>query len=237
MRRRGGCLGLLTILALGAVVLSALLPLAAAGLVTVGLEAAGLRGDRLAVRVEAEPALRLLTGDADRVVVDGSGVRWGTTTAASLRLVLVGVDLLGRRAATIEGRLTGVETGGPTGPLAVASVEIDGPGTGPDARLAIAPGEAGRVVADLAASVGLVGGRVVLEPPDRVAVAVAGRRLEARIGVDEGSVVVAGSGLPRLVLLEAGVVAGLAVGSVRVQADGGLVVEGRLDPTALGLVP
>lgn len=237
MRRRGGCLGLLTILALGAVVLSALLPPAAAGLVTVGLEAAGLRGDRLAVEVEAEPALRLLTGRADRVRIEGSGVRWADSTAASLHLVFVGVDLLGRRAATIEGRLAGVETDGPSGPLSVASVAIEGPGAGPAARLGVDPGEARRVVAALASSVGLVGGRVALEPPDRVAVSVAGRSLEARIVVDDGSVVVTGSGLPRLVVLRAGAVAGLVIGSVRVEADGGLLVEGRLDPTALGLVP
>ncbi len=238
MGRRGGCLAVLVILALGGIVLSLLLPPTAAGLVTLGLEAAGLRADRLVVSVEADPPLRLLVGRADRVVVDGTEIRWGTTSAASLALVLVDVDLVGRRAASLDGQLLDVRTAdGPAGPVAVASVAISGPGSGPDARATVAPAEASRVVRALAGSVGLAAARVVLEAPDRVLVTVGGRTLEARLGVAEGAVVVAGPAVPRLVVLAAGSVGGVRVQSVRIGADGEIVVEGRLAPAVFGLAP
>lgn len=97
------------------------------------------------------------------------------------------------------------------------------------------PAEAIRVVLALARGVGLVEGRLVLAPADRVELDVAGRRLTARVAVVDGSVVVEGGGLPRLVVLGAGAVAGLEVRSVMIGTDGGLVVEGRLDPGRLGL--
>jgi hypothetical protein len=228
----------LLIVALGGTILSFLLPSVAAGLVTLGLEAAGPRADQLAVSVEADPPLRLLFARADRVVVEAAGVRWGTTSAGSLSLVLEGVDLVARRAETIDGRLTDVRTAdGPAGPVTVASVTISGSGSGPQVRAVVAPAEAARVVEGLAGSVGLAGARIVLEPPDRVLVTVAGRRIEARVVVTAGAVVVTATGLPNLVVLRAGSVGDVEIRSVGVAADGGLVIEGRLDPVVFGLAP
>lgn len=136
MGRRSGCLGGLVILALAGLVLSLLLPSAAGGLVELGLTAAGLRAEHLVVRVEADPPLRILLGRADRVVVEGSGITWDGTTAASLALV---------------------------------AADVDGPG------------------------------------------------------------------LPTLVVLGAEAVRGLVLRSVAVEADGGVLVERRLDPGLLGL--
>ena len=238
MGRRSGCLGGLVILALAGLVLSLLLPFAAGGLVELGLTAAGLRAEHLVVRVEADPPLRLLLGRADRVVVEGSGITWNGTTAASLALVAVDVDLLGRHADTVGGRLSNVRlAAGPAGALTVTELEIEGPGSGPDARLRIAAAEARRAVEALAAALGVGVVRVALEPPDRVVVGIAGQRLAARIAVVEGSVVVNGPGLPSIVVLGAKAVRGLVLRSVAVEADGGLLVEGRLDPGLLGLAP
>lgn len=46
-----------------------------------------------------------------------------------------------------------------------------------------------------------------------------------------------GPGLPTIVVLGAKAVRGLVLRSVAVEADGGLLVEGRLDPGLLGLAP
>lgn len=235
MGRRGGCGGAVVILVLAGVVLSLLLPAVAGGLVGLGLEAAGLRAEELSVRVEANPPLRLLAGRADRVVVEGTSVRWDGTTADALAVTLDDVDLFARRAGSVDGRLEGVEATGPVGTLVIARVEIAGPGDGPTTRLFVTPAETTRVVLALARGVGLVEGRVVLAPPDRVELDVAGRRLTARVAVVDGSVVVEGGGLPRLVVLEAGAASGLEIRSVVIGTDGGLVVEGRLDPGRLGL--
>lgn len=236
MGRRSGCGGALAIVVLAAVVLSIALPPVWAGLVRLGLEATGLRADELIVRVEANPSLRLLVGQADRVVVEGTMARWDGMTARSLDLTLDAVDLFGRRAGSVEGLLEEVSVeAGPAGPLAVARVEISGPGSGPTARLSVAPSEARRLVEALARGVGGVGVQVVLMAPDRVALEVADRRLLARVAVVDGAVVVEGQGLPPLSVLAAGAMSGLEVESVAVGADGGLVIEGRLDPRRLGL--
>ncbi|MER3418946.1 MAG: hypothetical protein C4343_07675 [Chloroflexota bacterium] len=238
MVRRSGCLAVLLIVALGATILSVLLPSVATGLVTLGLEAAGLRADRLNVSVEADPPFRLLLARADRVVIEATGVRWETTSAGLLSLVLYGVDLVARRAETIDGQLTDVRvTNSPAGPVAIASVTISGSGNGPQARALVAPAEAARVVRALAGSVGLAGARIALEPLDRVLVTVAGLRVEARVVVTGGAVVVTATGLPNLVVLRAGSVGGLQIRSVGVAADGGFVIEGRLDPAIFGLAP
>ncbi len=236
MGRRSGCGGAIAILGLAIVLLWAVLPPAAAGLIRLGLEAAGLRADRLVVRVEADPPLRLLAGRADRVAVEGTIVRWDGMAAHSLALTLDDVDLFGRRAGRVEGLLEGVDiAAGTAGSLVAVRIEVSGAGSGPRARLIVAPEEAARVVLALARGVGVVGGRVTLVPPDRVEVEVAGHRLTARVAVVDGDVVVEGGGLARLVVLEAGAVAGFTVNSVVVGSDRGLVVEGRLDPGRLGL--
>lgn len=100
MGRRGGCGGAVVILVLAIIVLSLLLPAVAGGLVGLGLEAAGLRAAELSVRVEANLPLRLLAGRADRVLVEGTRVRWDEATAEALAVTLDDVDLLARRAGS-----------------------------------------------------------------------------------------------------------------------------------------
>lgn len=233
--RRSGCGGAVVTLVVAGALLSLLLPVAAGGIVTFGLEAAGLRAERLEVRVEASPSLRLLTGRADRVLVTGTGVQWGGTTAASLSLTLGGVDLLGRRAETVYGGLNDLLVDGPGGVLVVAWVTLSGVGSAPWLSLDLSPEEAARVVGALAGRLGLGLAQVELAAPDRVVVEVAGRRLVARIAVVDGAVVVEGAGVPQLVVLAAGSVRGFEPRSVAVGPDGGVLVEGYLDPRTLGL--
>lgn len=124
-----GCLSVLVLAALFLVVGTWFGgPPIAEALVTTGLTASGLHSDDLAVQVEADPPLRLATGHADRVVVDGTDVSWNGLTADALHLTLDDVDFLGRSAGQTNGRLTGVELPNVDPPGSKATVDIAGPG-------------------------------------------------------------------------------------------------------------
>ncbi len=162
-------------------------------------------------------------------------MRWAGTTAASLSITLAEVDLFGRRAEAVEGRLVDLVIDGPQGPLVVGSVALEGSSEALNLELGLGAGEAARTLVALVAELGLGQPRVGLEPPDRVVLEVADRRLVAQIAVVDGAVVVEGEGLAQLVVLTAGSVRGFEPRSVAVGPDGGVVVEGRLDPQSLGL--
>jgi DUF2993 family protein len=125
-----GCLGVL-ILAAVFVVAGAWFggPPIAETLVTTGLTSSGMRSDDLKVDVHAEPPLRLALGRADEIDVDGSDVEWNGLTADTLHLELNNVDFLGRSAAHVNGRLTGVELPNVDPPGSKATVDISGPGS------------------------------------------------------------------------------------------------------------
>jgi hypothetical protein len=103
-------------------------PPIAEALVRTGLTSAGMHSDDLKVDVKSAPPLRLAVGRADEIDVDGTGVEWNGLTADTLHLVLEDVDFLGRSAAHVEGRLTGVELPNVDPPGSKATVDIKGPG-------------------------------------------------------------------------------------------------------------
>jgi hypothetical protein len=105
-------------------------PTIAGALVTSGLAASGLDARRTDVRVEADPPIAVATGRADRVVVVADDVDWNGLEARSLDLTLEDVDLLGRRAATVEGRMIGVELPNVEPAGSLATVRIEGPADG-----------------------------------------------------------------------------------------------------------
>ena len=124
-----GCLSVLIIAAIF-VVVGAWFggPPIAEALVTTGLTSSGMHSDDLKVDVKSEPPLRLAIGRADEIDVDGTDVEWNGMTADALHLVLEDVDFLGRTAAHVNGRLTGVELPNVDPPGSKATVDIEGPG-------------------------------------------------------------------------------------------------------------
>lgn len=104
-------------------------PPIAEALVSTALATSGLHSNDLHVQVEADPPLRLATGRADRVVVDGMDVTWNGLTADTFHLTLDDVDFLGRSAGETSGRLTGVELPNVDPPGSRATIDISGPGS------------------------------------------------------------------------------------------------------------
>jgi hypothetical protein len=124
-----GCLSVL-VLAVLFVVVAAWFggPPIAEALVSTGLTTSGLHSDDLHVHVEADPPLRLATGHADQILVDGTDVTWNGLSADTLHLTLDDVDFVGRSAGQTNGRLTGVELPNVDPPGSKATVDIEGPG-------------------------------------------------------------------------------------------------------------
>ena len=102
-------------------------PPIASALVGTTLTAAGLDATDLDVSVEADPPVRVALGQADRVTIEGTDVDWNGLEARSLDLTLDDVSLIGPSAATVKGRLIGVELPGIDPPGSLATVTFEGP--------------------------------------------------------------------------------------------------------------
>lgn len=123
-----GCLGVLIIAALflGAVAWFGGPPIASA-VVTAGLTASGFDARRMDVKVTADPPIEVGLGRADQVTIEADDVEWNGLRARALDLTLEDVDILGRRARSAEGRLTGAELPNVQPAGSLATVEIEGP--------------------------------------------------------------------------------------------------------------
>jgi hypothetical protein len=96
------------------------------------LRASGFTAQSQTLSVDADPPVRLLIGQADRLTLDAQGVTWHSVTASRLGLELDDVDLLSRSAVTVHGRFDGVavdDGGGAAGrsTTATATITFDGP--------------------------------------------------------------------------------------------------------------
>jgi LmeA-like phospholipid-binding len=112
-------------------------PPIAGAVVTTALTSAGVHAEHLDVAVESDPPLELALGQADRVVVHGTGVEWHGIQAQTLDLTLEDVDLPARTAASVEGRMTGVELPNVSPPSSTATIDIAGPGDAATATITI----------------------------------------------------------------------------------------------------
>jgi hypothetical protein len=146
-------------------------PTIAGALVSSGLAASGLDARRTDVRVEADPPITVATGRADRVVVEADDVDWNGLEARSLDLTLEDVDLLGRRAATLEGRMIGVELPNVEPAGSLATVQIEGPADGAATTVTI-DGETfeAMAIAAFEARLGVEPDSATLEEPDVIRV-------------------------------------------------------------------
>lgn len=126
--------GCLFVVLVGAAVLAVggwlLAPTIAGALVAGALRASGFTAASQTLTVESDPPIRLLTGRADSLTLDATGVAWHGLSASGLGLELVDVDLVGRSAATVHGRFDGaaMDAGeGGSAPSATATITFDGP--------------------------------------------------------------------------------------------------------------
>ncbi|HEX5015436.1 MAG TPA: hypothetical protein VFV72_14920 [Candidatus Limnocylindrales bacterium] len=180
-----GCLSVLLIAALflGAVAWLGGPPIAGA-LVTAGLTASGLDARRMDVDVESDPPIKVGIGQADRVTIEADDIDWNGLKARALDLALDDVDIIGRRAATAEGRLTGAELPNVDPPGSLATVEIDGPADDATVTVTI-DGETVEAMAIEAfeARLGVRPDSATLEAPNRIRIRSGGLELAGGIEV------------------------------------------------------
>jgi hypothetical protein len=126
--------GCLFVVIVGAAVLAVggwlLSPAIAAAIVTGSLRATGFTAESQTLTVAADPPVRLLTGRADRLTLDATGVTWHALRASRLGFTLDDVDLLDRTAVTVDGRFDGVAVDagqGAAATTATATITFDGP--------------------------------------------------------------------------------------------------------------
>jgi hypothetical protein len=181
-----GCL--ITILAFVAIVIGVLwfaLPPVIGGLAVGALENAGVHGTDTHVDVGADPPLRLLTLEADRVRLRSSNVEIRNVHADSVDVTLRDVSIGRRSFGFIEGRLTGVRVTPDRGPVFEASqVQINGPEEA--ARVAISVDRKAfqnLVSSAVAISSGTRVDGVTLAAPDRVTVVTPRGSIAGRLDV------------------------------------------------------
>jgi hypothetical protein len=104
-----GCLSVLFI-AVGLVLVAAWLggPTFAGVLVERSLDGAGFVAAQRSVTVSSDPALEILTGQADRVTIRATRATVRDLTAGRLLVTLSNIDLVARRFSRIDGQLDDV---------------------------------------------------------------------------------------------------------------------------------
>ena len=181
-----GCL--VTIVVFVAIVLGVLwfaLPPIAGGLATAALTNAGVHGTDTRVDVGADPPLRLLFLDANRVRLRSSNVDIRNVHADSVDVTLREVSIARRSFAFIEGSLTGVRVTPDSGPAFEAtSVQITGPAAAARVVITVDRTSAQNLITSaIATSTGVAVSRVVLAAPDRVTVTTPRGAVSGRLDV------------------------------------------------------
>jgi hypothetical protein len=208
-------------------------PPIAGAVIEANLAGSGFRADRLAVAVAADPPLTLAVGRADRVTIDADGVRWNGLVAGSMSLVLGGMDLIGRTAATVEGRFDDVDLGGVGGPPLVAMIEIEGPASAAETTIRLAgTSVAAAAIAAFTSVLGVGPDSAELRPPNIIRLAAAGLTLDAELELSSDGAIVAVSSLGTVRVFQPDPAIPVRLTGLSV-ADGRLVLIGTLDVAAL----
>jgi hypothetical protein len=229
---RGCLIAAVALVVVGLLVLWFALPIVVGGLATATLGAVGFHGTGTQVEVFADPPLRLLTLEADRVRVRSTDATIENVSAQSVDLTLRDVSINGRRFGVVEGTLSGVTVTPEAGPpLQVATVQLSGPSEA--ARVTINLDHAAvqtLVQGAITATFGGSAGTVTLEAPDRVSVATAIGPLPGRLAVDdEGDLLFISSASGRRIALLGSVLGSrMRLETVQVAGDG-LELAGTLD--------
>jgi hypothetical protein len=217
------------------------LPAVAAGLLTGAVTAAGLQADDTTVTVSSDPPTDLLGLHADKVRVTASDASFRGVRIGSLDITLLGVDLPGRTAEEVDGRLRGVslDDGGQPA-LSLSSVRLTGGGDTISATSTVPAADARSLVADAVESaVGVRPSSVTLSAPDAVRIRLAGAAVHGRLSVTGSGDLVADildgpSAGERLTLISADAERLIRLTDVAVTGSGGLRLTGRLAVGLLG---
>jgi len=188
--------GCLFVLVFAAIVLTAAAwvgaPILASTVIQTALENGGYHAATSSVSVTSNPPPRLLLGHADRVEIHGTDVDFRTFHAASLDLVLSDVDIVGRTAGHITGRIAGAELATSEGAAAgttTADVEIDGSADAAAARIVVDGATVDQIVkAAMKAKFGVTVTSTALVAPDLLRISVAGATVQGRLVIEDGAI-------------------------------------------------
>lgn len=229
--------GCLFIVALAAAVLAAGAwfgsPILASTLISTALENAGYHAASSTITATANPPPRLLIGRADRVEIVGTDVDFRTFHAASLDVVLTDVDVIGKTAGRISGRITGAELTTTGGEATSADVDIDGVADAADASIVVDPVTVDRVVRlTFQQKFGVAVSATKLVAPDTLRITALGTTVEGSLLVDATGAIAFSSSLGGSPILSLDPSFPLRLRGVRVDA-GNLRIDATLDAEAL----
>jgi hypothetical protein len=181
--------GCLFVVILAAIVLSAASwfgsPIVASTVISSALESAGYHAASSTVTATSNPPPKLLLGRADRVEITGSDVDFRTFHAETLSLVLTDVDVVGRTAGHISGRITGAALKTADGAATTGDVDIDGDAAAAKATILVDGSTVDRVVkAAFQQKFGVAVTSTELVAPNILRVRAPGATVEGRLGVD-----------------------------------------------------
>lgn len=229
-----GCLGVLVLAALFAVVgLWFGGPVLAGTVVEATLTGSGLQADELDVEVRADPPLRTALGQADRVVITASGLRWNGIRAGSMSLTLGRVDLLARTAETVEGTFGGIELSAVEGPPATVGMRFSGPTAAAATVVTVDAATIDRLAGDaFEREVGSRPDGTSVEAPGRLRIVVAGQTLDGELRIDDAGALVVDTILGTVTVAAADPAIPLRLTGVSA-VEGRLELSGTLDLAAL----
>jgi hypothetical protein len=208
-------------------------PVLASSVIAASLQNGGFHAATSTVSATSNPPPKLLLGRADRVEIRGTDVDFRTFHAAGLDLVLRDVDLLGRRAGAISGRIDGAQLTTGEGATTSADVSVDGPADAAAARILVdAAAVDAAVKGALKAKFGVTATSTALVAPDVLRIAVRGASVQGRLVIDDSGAIALSTPLGSSVILRLDPSFPLALKSVHV-VDGNLEVLATLDAQAL----
>jgi hypothetical protein len=229
--------GCLFVLVLAAAILSAAAwfgsPILASSVISGALDNAGYHAASSTVTATSDPPIKLLLGRADRVEIAGMDVAFRTFHAASLDLVVTDVDVLGRTAGRMSGRIDGAEMITSAGETTTADVTIDGVASGADASIVVDAATIVRVVkGTFQQKFGVAVSSVKLIAPDTLRISAPGATVEGQVLVDPDGAIAFSTSLGSSPILSLDPSFPLRFRSVRV--DGGnLRIDAILDAESL----
>jgi hypothetical protein len=170
-------------------------PLAAA-IVKSTLNGTGFASETLDVTVTADPPLTLAVGRTKSVAISATGVRWNGLRLASVALTLGSVDLVGRTAATADGRFGGVQLHGPGGRPVLADVALKGAADAATTTVTIdAATVSAMALAAFESNYGVRPASATLVAPDVIRLKIAGLTVSGQLAVAaDGSLVAIANG-------------------------------------------
>ncbi len=208
-------------------------PILASTLVSNALQNAGYHAASSTVTATSNPPPKLLLGRADRVEIVGADVDFRTFHAASLDLVLTDVDVIGRTAGQISGRITGAEMTTTAGETTSADIDIEGDAGAADATIVIDQATVTRVVkATFQQKLGVTASTVELIAPDKLRITAVGATVEGRLLIDPTGAIAFSTSLGSSPILSLDSAFPLRLRSVRVEA-GDLRIDAVLDAESL----